>query len=331
MRDPGFRGPRFGFRRPPPGVAAPYRVLIGRRWLVSGMLLALTSAAGLLALPRRHLARALGLLVASSVSAGVLALIEGVRGALYPELKHVDLPIDDLPAPLEGFTIGQLSDLHLGMPFTRRAVPSAIAALLAEQPSLLVLTGDYISFYRHLRLLPPLLRSLSAPHGVYAIFGNHDHWTDLRAVARVLREAGITVLLNEHRVLTVEGARLVLAGVDDLWGGAPDLAAALDGAPVDVPIILLAHSPDYAAEASQSPVAVQLAGHTHAGHIRLPWLGPLFLPRYGLHYDRGMHRVGQMVLYVSHGLGGLPIRFGSRAEVTVLTLRRREQAIGTEA
>lgn len=324
VRDPGYRGRRFGFRRPPPGMVAPYRVLMGWRWIVSATGLALVAALGVVTLPRRYLLRWLPAAIAVAGGSAVLALLEGFRGAMFPELKRVDLPVEDLPAPFDGFTLGQLTDLHLGMPFTRRAVPRAVSALMAECPDVLVLTGDYISFYRHLRLLPPLLQSLQAPHGVFAIFGNHDHWTDLKAIERVLRESGITVLNNEHRVISVGGERLVIAGVDDLWGGAPDLQAALTGAPADAPVILLAHSPDYVDEACHSGVAVQLSGHTHAGHIRLPVLGPLFLPRYGLYYDRAMHRVGRTLLYVSHGLGGLPIRFGSRAEVTLFTLRREE-------
>ena len=328
VRDPGYRGRRFGFRRPPPGMVAPYRVLMGWRWIVSGGGIALAATFAARTLPRRYLLRWLPTVVALAGGSSLLMLLEGLRGVMFPELKHVDLPIEDLPASFDGFKVGQLTDLHLGMPFTRRTVPKAASALMAESPDALVLTGDYISFYRHLRLLPPVLGSLQAPHGVFAIFGNHDHWVDLRAVERVLREAGITVLKNEHRVITTGDEQLVIAGVDDLWGGAPDLQAALAGVPTGAPIILLAHSPDFADEACQTGVAVQLSGHTHAGHIRLPVLGPLFLPRYGLYYDRAMYRVGRMLLYVSHGLGGLPIRLGSRAEVTVFTLRRTE-GVGT--
>ena len=107
-----------------------------------------------------------------------------------------------------------------------------------------------------------------------------------------------------------------------MWDGAPDLERALADTPADAPIILLAHSPDFADIAARSHVALQLAGHSHGGHIRLPWLGPLLLPRHGVRHDRGLHRLGEMWLYVSHGLGGWPLRLGCRAEVTLLTLRR---------
>jgi predicted MPP superfamily phosphohydrolase len=248
--------------------------------------------------------------------------LEGLRGAAFPTIEHVDLPIDRLPEVFDGFKIAQLTDLHLGVPLTHGAMRRAVAAVEAEQPDLIALTGDYVSFSRHLPLLREALQSLSAPYGLYAIFGNHDHWTHPEVIAQLLRDLGIHLLVNEHRTVRAGDEVLVIAGVDDLWDGHPDLEAALAGVPAGAPVILLAHAPDYADTAALGPVAVQLAGHTHAGHIRLPGLGPLFLPRHGVRYDRGLHRVGQMWLYVCHGLGGWPIRIGSRAEVTVFTLRR---------
>jgi predicted MPP superfamily phosphohydrolase len=186
---------------------------------------------------------------------------------------------------------------------------------------MIMFTGDFISYARYLRRLPLLMAPLRAPSGMFACAGNHDHWVGLSDVAQVLARCGIDLLLNEHRTITIRGERLVVAGVDDLWDGEPDLDRALAGAPQGVPVVLLAHSPDYADIAARSPVILQLAGHSHGGHIRLPWLGPLLLPRHGIRHDRGLHRLGNMWLYVSHGLGGWPLRIGCRAEVTLLTLR----------
>ena len=327
-RKPRQAGERYyAWRRPRAGEEALFEILVGWRWTAAALLTGCLSVAAVLAQPAHRRLRALrGLALAAIVSA-VLALLEGFRGAAFPAIKQVDLPIDRLPEVFDGLKIAQLSDLHLGTPPTGGAMRRAVAAVQAAKPDLIALTGDYVSYSRHLPLVRAALRSLSAPYGIYAIFGNHDHWTHPEAITQVMRELGIHLLVNEHRTVSVGTGVLVIAGVDDIWDGHPDLAAALTGAPPGAPVILLAHAPDYADTAAQAPVAVQLAGHTHAGHIRLPGLGPLFLPRHGVRYHRGLHRVGQMWLYVCQGIGGWPIRIGSRAEVTVFTLRRTaEQA-----
>lgn len=319
---PRQRGQYYTWRRPAPGEEPLFELFVNWRWPAMGALLALPAALTLGALSPERRARNVRRLVGAAMGAGVLAIFEGMRGAAFPTLKRITLPLRDLPAAFEGFTIGQLTDLHLGVLLTGQSVPRAVAALMAAHPDLIVLTGDYISFRRHLPRLRDALQPLAAPYGIYAIFGNHDGWTDRDAIAELLRGLHIQTLIDEHQVIALGGDRLVVAGVDDMWDGTPDLEAALRGVPAEAPIILLAHAPDYADEAAQTPVAVQLAGHTHAGHIRLPGLGPLFLPRHGTRYDRGLHRVGQMWLYVSHGVGGWPLRIGCRGEVTVFTLRK---------
>lgn len=313
---------KFTWRRPRPGAQPRFEVFVSSRWTVAGLVL---SVGAVLWLARTGVQRAKTFqnLLLAGLGAGVLALLEGFRGAAFPRLNRVDLPIGCLPRDLDGLRIAQLSDLHLGVALTRAAAHRATALIMAEQPDLIVLTGDYVSFRRHLPLLRTALAPLAAPCGILAIFGNHDHWTDVGAIARLFHELGIEVLVNAHRVIRVGQAHLVVAGVDDMWDGRPDLAGALQGAPPGAPIVLLAHSPDYADEAARSPAAVQLAGHTHAGHIRLPGLGPLFLPRHGLRYYRGLHRVGHMWLYVSHGIGGWPIRIGARSEAPMFTLKRK--------
>lgn len=320
----------YTWRHPRPGEEFHFELLVSMRWTALA-LAALTSLAATLAvLPHPRRLRMLNGLLLAGLGSGLVALVEGMRGAAFPTVQRVELPIDDLPPALDGLTIGQLTDLHLGVPLTHQSVRRAVEAMRAAAPDILALTGDYISFSRHLPELHGALRGLAARHGLYAVFGNHDHWTELEAIAEVFHELGITLLVNQHVVIEHGGARLAIAGVDDVWDGRPDLGAALQGAPEHAPIILLAHAPDYADIAAASPVAVQLAGHTHAGHIRLPWLGPMFLPRHGLRYHRGLHRVGRMWLYVSHGLGGWPIRIGSRAEATIFTLRRAGAITGND-
>ena len=314
----------FAWRDPRPHEQEHFEVLVGRRWIRVGIGGLIAVAIVIVFAPGRRLkiACAVG---RAALFGGLAMLGSGLWNALFPALRRVDVPVPGLPRPLDGVTIAHVSDLHYGMPFTQSAARRGLRSVKAVAPDLIVFTGDFVSYRRHLRRLPLLLRPLHARYGMYACVGNHDHWAGLREVHQMLHACGIELLMNEHRAVAIRGATLVIVGVDDLWDGSPDLERALAGTPDGAPVLLLAHSPDYATTAACWPVVLQLAGHSHGGHIRLPILGPLLLPRHGIRHDRGFHRVGRMWLYVSHGLGGWPLRIGCRAETTILTLRCEAQ------
>jgi predicted MPP superfamily phosphohydrolase len=198
----------------------------------------------------------------------------------------------------------------------RRALETAAGF----RPDLICLTGDFVDTLADLPFLRAMLADIAAPLGVFACLGNHDYWDDPAAIALALDGLGITVLVNEHRVLEHQGSRFVLAGVADPWQANADLDAALQAAPADLPVLLLAHGPDYILTAATRSVVLQLSGHAHAGHINLPGLGPLVLPRWGLLYPHGLFQVGKSWLYVSRGIGGLPLRLGATPEVGLLTV-----------
>jgi uncharacterized protein len=170
------------------------------------------------------------------------------------------------------------------------------------------------------------LRGIHAPYGVFAILGNHDYWTDVGLIERILREYGIDLLRNERRWFEIGDATLCLVGVDCVWENLHDLERALGDLPANATTIVLAHEPDIADEVAVSGAVLQLSGHTHAGHFTLPWLGPAFLPRHGFRYYRGLQQIGNMWLYVSRGLGGYPLRLGCPPEVTEFTLRHNHSA-----
>ncbi|NTU78943.1 MAG: metallophosphoesterase [Chloroflexales bacterium] len=305
-------GQRTGRRFDP----TPGRVRYSRRWMGA------TAAGGVLA----------SLAVAAAGLPAMVALgIAGAAGAAYallheprnPRLEQITLRFADLPRGLDGMRIGQISDMHLGMRYTAENGRWAVAQMARERPDLLVFTGDFVSYEHAIPDLPVILAGLPrAPLGAFAVPGNHDYWEGVPEIQRALAPLGIEFLINAHRRLTFGGDEFVLAGVDDLWDGAPDLRVTLDDAPRGMFTLLLAHCPDVADEAAEHGVHVQLSGHTHGGHMCLPGLGSFCLPRYGWRYPIGHEWIGATQLYVSRGLGGLPLRLGCSPEATIITLRR---------
>lgn len=260
--------------------------------------------------------------------AAVLGTV-GMAGLTYatlveprlPVLEETTLRLPTLPPQLDGLRIGQLTDLHLGMPHSHANTRWGVQRIMDEAPDVIVITGDFVSFHHAISQLPGLLQPLQAPLGVYAITGNHDHWEGVAEIRAQLEPLGITFLMNEHRCLPWNGGELWLAGIDDMWYGAPDLAAALNDIPATAFTLLLAHEPDFADVVVGRGVALQLSGHTHGGHIRLPLLGAPCLPSHGVRYSHGLVHVGALQIYVSRGLGGFPLRLNCPPEVSLLTLR----------
>ena len=260
--------------------------------------------------------------------AAILAAIGVHQAVRVPPLKDIDIVIPGLAPQFEGYTLLQLTDLHISRLFPApwaRAVDDRANALGA---SLIVVTGDLIDgslAARRVDIEP--LRDLRAADGVYVIPGNHEYFFDYRAWMAHFAAMGMHVLENDHAVLERDGGRLVLAGVTDLSAShsaypAPDLAAALKGAPNDTAIILLDHQPREARRAAAFGVALQLSGHTHGGMV----LGlDRLAARANLGYVSGRYDVDGMTLYVNNGTGlwpGFALRLGRPSELTRITLHR---------
>jgi predicted MPP superfamily phosphohydrolase len=245
-------------------------------------------------------------------------------------LREHDLPISNLPAAFDGLRIAQLSDVHIDPLYRYGYVQRVVARVNALAPDVIFLTGDYVT--QDVGAAAPLaavLAGLHAPYGTYAILGNHDVWRGKRLPVRnSLTQAGIAVLENQHVSLTRDEQTLVVAGLDDGWGGHPNLRQALDNAP-DAPVVLLLHEPDLVTRYQHDPrIIVQLSGHSHGGQVRLPGLGAIYLPRYGRQFDAGIYRVGNIWLNTNVGLGMTsydittpPVRFNCPPEISLLTLR----------
>lgn len=266
---------------------------------------------------------------AMMAGAMVLSAI-GVHAAIrVPPLNDVEIEIANLPAEFEGYTMLQLTDLHISRLFPQAWTQAVVTAANALDVDLVVVTGDLIdgTVADRARDVAPL-RGLHAPDGVFVIPGNHEYFFDPSAWMQQLAQLGMTPLENSHAILTRQGAQLVLAGVTDLSADEtgfpmPDLGKALAGAPSAAPIILLDHQPKNARSAAARGVALQLSGHTHGGLV--VGLERIFALANG-GYVSGRYNVQGMTLYVNNGTalwGGLALRLGKPSELTRITLKRR--------
>ena len=228
-----------------------------------------------------------------------------------------------LPKTLDGLRVVHLSDFHYGPIVNPKHLERAIEAANDLQPDLIALTGDYISHDRsYAAPCAELVGRLRARYGVFAVLGNHDHWTDAALIADLFRAEGITVLLNEGMRIDLKGESFWLAGVNDTMVGLEDLPLALAGSGDAEMKLLLAHNPIILRRAARAGVDLVLSGHTHGGQVTLrPEKNRSGRPRRRL--LRGLGRRGNTQIYVTRGLGTvvLPIRYGCPPEVSVLELQ----------
>jgi predicted MPP superfamily phosphohydrolase len=269
---------------------------------------------------RTHTAAAVPLLALLSTAVGLFNARRRAR------VVTIDIPIDDLPAALDGFTIVQISDIHVGPTIKRSYVDAIVDAVNRLKPDLIAVTGDVVdgSVEQLSNHTQPLSR-LTALHGAYLVTGNHEYYSGAHAWIDEFRRLGLTVLLNEHVVVEHKGAQAVIAGVTDYSAGhfdpahASDPAAALTGAPGDVLIrVLLAHQPRSAEAAADAGFTLQLSGHTHGGQF-FPWN---FFVRLQQPYTAGLARMNGLWVYTSRGTGywGPPKRLGAPSEITRVRL-----------
>ncbi len=243
------------------------------------------------------------------------------------KVKEVELALPTLPAGLEGLRIVQLSDLHIGPTIKAGYLQRIVERVNGLDADLVAITGDLVDgSVAELRqeFLP--LQQLKARLGTYAITGNHEYYSGAEAWVRAWREQGLTVLIDEHRVLQHQGTPFVLAGITDY--SAPlyvpshrsDAAAAFAGAPEGLFRLLLAHQPRSAPKAEAASADLQLSGHTHGGQF-WPWMHFVRLQQ---PWVAGIHRLGRLTVYISRGTGywGPPLRFGAPSEITLIRLRR---------
>jgi hypothetical protein len=242
-------------------------------------------------------------------------------------ITETDIFVQELPLAFEGFRIAQITDVHHSRLVAIAEVHRVVEAAMSTKPDLIALTGDYTTSYR--RYIEPCaeaLGTLSAPEGVWAVLGNHDHYTDSLLTMRALERRHIGVLENANTVITRGGDSLQLVGVGDWTWARADWARALHGIDKRRPSVMLSHQPVVLDLPQSDGVSLILSGHTHGGQVSLPFIGAPI--RYGrdFKYVQGLYQKNGTQLYVSAGTGviGMPVRLGVRPEISVLKLRRAE-------
>ncbi|WP_224370536.1 metallophosphoesterase [Hyalangium versicolor] len=305
------------------------------RWWKSRRAAASTSGGtpGVVDLERRSLlvnvGRAVPLVAVGTASAGV------VSGISRFVVREMEVRLRHLPAALEGFRIGQITDIHVGPFISPTYLRAAVEAMNEAGVHLQVMTGDLIDDLEQLDETMAALAACKAPHGMVAILGNHEHWRGLEPIldgyeSLKKREAPVRLLVDESHVIEHGGERLRVVGVDYPMGTRnPFVKAqrmrrsaevAFQGASPDEVVLCLSHHPSFFPYAAESGAHLTLSGHTHGGQVAL-----LGIPLFGFVFEfmLGRYQQKDSHLYVSGGTGHwLPFRIGIPAEVTILTLRQ---------
>lgn len=245
-------------------------------------------------------------------------------------VRHQTIRIKQWPSELSGLKVAVLSDIHVGGWF----IDDDKLRLIVErtnqlQPDLIVILGDYMSGHprENSAAQPPevfavRLKGFSAPLGVYSVLGNHDWWWDGNKVRRALEANGIKVLDDEVAELSYRSTSFWLAGLADLWTRPQHIEETVAKVPEGKPVIALTHNPDIFPRVPHR-VTLLLAGHTHGGQVRFPFIGTVIQPSdYGARYVRGHIFEQGHHLFVTTGIGTsiMPVRFGVPPEIVLLTV-----------
>ncbi|NPU84688.1 MAG: metallophosphoesterase [Syntrophaceae bacterium] len=245
------------------------------------------------------------------------------------QTEQVVIHDPELAQVLEGVRVVQISDIHLqgGIGYRERDL---IAKVNALKPDLLFITGDFFSDKQKSEMaievsaLTELIRSFRTTTGIFGVTGNYDYPLNNPAIMSEFRAAGIDILINENRALSLPNNKILyIAGFHYAWNRRPK-SKTFSGIPLGAPIVLLAHEPDHFGETIGAQVNLLLVGHTHGGQIRIPFLTERSKSAQKSAFMSGLYDKGKTKMYVNRGIGTtrVPVRFFCRPEITVLTVTK---------
>lgn len=275
---------------------------------------------------RRSFLKSAGIGIGATVGLGGALYGYGRYEATWLHVVEQTITVSNLPPSFSGLRVALLTDPHLGPFNTADYIAHAVDTVNELNADLIAVCGDYVHSRERSKYIDPCFQELGrlkAPLGVFGVPGNHDHWAGVRHVRSAMSSAGIHDVTNSGAWVERSAHRLLIAGIDDMTSGKPNISRALESSNADDCCLLLSHNPDIAETLGYKRVGLILSGHMHGGQVVLPGLGYHFLPsRYGDKYVAGLVQGPSVPVFVSRGVGsiGLPIRIRCRPEVNLLTL-----------
>ena len=257
-----------------------------------------------------------------------IARAVGAHNDVYDiEVSRHEVIVPALPPAFDGYRIAFLTDTHVASFMRRNFYREVVAQVNAFEPDLVLLGGDFVTWERHIPLMAEvLLTDLRAGDGIYAVLGNHDYWANPKAVTEAMTARGVKFIVNRSVALTRGTETISLLGIDEVYRGEPDLDAAFANVDPARPCLGLSHHPDIVDTLGGRKLDLLVCGHTHGGQIRFPFFGSVIVPsKHEARYASGFQRVGDVLMYVSRGVGAIPpLRILCRPEVATFTLRMNQ-------
>lgn len=263
-----------------------------------------------------------------SIGAGAIALLGSYSVFIernIVKINHYQIHLDNLPESFDGYTIAQLTDLHLGTLVTQSFIEGVVKKTNSLKTDLIACTGDYVqakNTTREIDQVWPLLSKLKAKDGVYSVLGNHDHWADTERSLYWLKESGQDIR-HKSKIITRGSDKLVIGGAGDYWEDQVNIDQAFAHGTDNTCRILLSHNPDSIDTGFRTKISLALCGHTHGGQVRIPFFGAPILPVNNKRYSSGIIATNKTKLFISRGIGWAiyPIRFNCYPEIAVLHLK----------
>lgn len=255
----------------------------------------------------------------------ILFVIYSFIEPYWLQVEHINIIDRDIPKSFEGKKIVFISDIHHGGYFSIKRVARLVEKVNRLRPDIIILGGDYV--YRDKKYIIPCfeeLKKLKAAIGKFGVMGNHDHWQNVELTKQGMKNAGIVILDNQAEWTEINGHRIKIGGVGDLWEDSQDINPTIENTKEEDFVILVSHNPDYVEELVTHNIDLVLSGHTHGGQVTIFGLwAPLIPSRYGQKYRTGILDTEFTKVIITNGVGTIapPVRFFARPEINVIVLR----------